>query len=73
MLQSQSPQYTSSKGSAVISGAVVSSMVKIAVVEEVLSQSSVAVNVTMAMPVDPQSSDKQPAVCTKPRSVEAGA
>ena len=39
-------------------GGVVSSMVKVAVVVAVLPQESVAVNVTIAEPVSPQSSDK---------------
>ena len=59
--------------SAVNVGFVVSSIVNVAVVVVVLLQSSVAVKVTNAMPVDPQSSDKQPATFTNPRSVEAGA
>ena len=49
---------TVSSEAAVISGLVVSSIVNVAVVELLLSQSSVTVNVTVTVPVAPQSSLK---------------
>ena len=62
MSQAQSAQYNSTIGAAVNVGSVVSSMVKVAVVEVAFPHESVAVKVTIAVPVSPHPSVRQPAV-----------